>query len=143
VGSRGEVVAAKTANQAEPFGLCRFIPVLRFAFPYSPGRWRDRCWVLLIGQGDHLEIRRAETEFLHEFVKAMLGQWRDQYIDGKTELNHDLRGIGDSFGGYGYIADRIQDLAKPEDKSQIPIDNEDSFQSRSTQCATMQFTRHR
>jgi len=79
-----------------------------------------------------MEIRRATTEPLHEFVKAILVHWRDQYVDGKTELNHDLRGIGDSFGGYGYIAGRIQDLAQSEDKSQIPIDNEDSFQPGST-----------
>jgi len=130
-------------NQVQPFRLGRFIPVPGFTLPNRPGGRHGRRRVLLIGQGDHLEIRRAETEFLHEFVKAMLGQWRDQYIDGKTELNHDLRGIGDSFGGYGYIADRIQDLAKPEDKSQIPIYNEDSSQPGSTQCAKLQFTLHR
>jgi len=79
-----------------------------------------------------VEIRRAATELLHEFVKAILGRWRDQYVDGKTEFNYDLRGIGDSFGGYGDIAGRIQDLAQPEDKSQIPINNEDSFQRGST-----------
>lgn len=130
--SRGEAVAVKTVNQAEPFGLCCFIPVLRLAFPYSPGRWRDPGRVLLIGQADDVEIRRAATELLHEFVKAILGRWRDQYVDGKTEFNYDLRGIGDSFGGYGDIAGRIQDLAQPEDKSQIPINNEDSFQRGST-----------
>jgi len=73
----------------------------------------------------------------------MLGHRRDQYVDGKTELNHDLRGIGDTFGGYGQIAGSIQDLTKPEDKSQIPIDNEDSFQPGTTQCSSVQFTLHR
>ncbi len=128
VGHRGQAVAVKVVNQVQPFRPCRFVPSPWPALPNSPGRRHGPCRILRTGQGNHLEIWRAETEFLHEFAESVLGRCCDHPVNRQTERRHDLRRVGDSFCGHSDVAGRVQDLAEPEDKSQVSIDNEDSFQ---------------
>ena len=55
---------------------------------------------------------------------------------------HDLSRLSDPFCGHSDVSGRIQDLAQPEDKSQIPIDNKDVLHLNEPTGPLMQFTDH-
>ncbi len=89
-----------------------------------------------------MEIPRGETELPRELANTMFHRRCDQHVDWQAQHVHDFSRFRDSFCGHSDVSGRIQDLAQPEHKSQIPIDDEDilHLNEPTGRCCNLQTT---